>query len=320
MHRMFRRQTVMKYLSRRLLRAAAGLCMLCVVAGTPAAGTPAEPPLGVRPAHIDTEHADVPNSDAMIHRIWAPGIDEGYVPQGVTVADGQVLISSYRSTDTKVSQGPCRVFRIDPRDGRVTGQFDMPETCGHAGGLAYAGQGMLIVADTRRLYRIDMASAFRDGGIGNAMRGTVTLTGPLKGSFAAFDGNAIFIGSSEKDAARAKAFYLPYTLFDRQQDTPVDERAAIRSFSIGTDAQGAAFDQAGQLWLTFSNSKVGRLERVDPASGAVLAHYNMVIGMEDIGFDASGLLWSVSEAGSLRWSKWSTRFPVVFSLDTGKLR
>jgi hypothetical protein len=300
---------------KRLLCLAAGVCMLSA-----AAAESVTAPLGVRPAHIDADLPEVPNAAAMVHRIWVPGIDDGYVPQGVAIADGQVLISSYRSTDSKIGQGPCRVFRIDPRSGSLTGQFDMPETCGHAGGMVYAGGGMLIVSDTRRLYRIDMASAFREGHAAGALRGTVTLTGPVKGSFIAFDGASVLVGSSEKDASKARAYLLPLALFDRDIDLPIDERAATRSFPIGTDGQGAAFDRDGRLWLTFSNSKMGRLEKLDPVTGAVFARHNMVIGMEDISFDAAGLLWSVSEAGSLRWSRWAIRFPVVFSLDTGRLQ
>ena len=72
--------------------------------------------------------------------------------------------------------------------------------------------------------------------------------------------------------------------------------------------------------MTFSSSKHGELQKVDPTSGKVLAQYDMVIGIEDIGFDEDGRLWSVSEAGSLRWSKWSKIFPVVFQMDVRKLK
>ncbi len=70
----------------------------------------------------------------------------------------------------------------------------------------------------------------------------------------------------------------------------------------------------------FSNRKKGQLQKLDPATGAVLAEYDMVIGIEDLGFDAEGKLWSVSEAGTQRWSKWSKTFPVIFQTDTAKLR
>ena len=59
---------------------------------------------------------------------------------------------------------------------------------------------------------------------------------------------------------------------------------------------------------------------VTVADGALLTSYDMVIGVEDISFDAQGRLWTVSEAGSLRWSRWSHAYPVLFSIDPALLR
>jgi sugar lactone lactonase YvrE len=274
--------------------------------------------LGTRPAHLSGELPAVPNDAAILSRIWAPEINEGYVPQGVTVADGALLVSSYRSADPKVGSGPCRVYRIDPVSGRTTGQFDMPPACGHAGGLAYLGQGMLLVADTRKLYKIDLARAL--GGQGDFVVATLTLGGDMKGSLAGFDGKSIFIASSEKDEAKARAYYLPLSLFDTHAGAVLTPAEASRSFAVPTLAQGAAFDRDGALWMTFSNSKAGALKRLDAASGAVLASYEMVIGVEDISFDPQGRLWTVSEAGSLRWSRWSHAYPLLFSIDPARLR
>lgn len=274
--------------------------------------------LGTRPAHLAGDLPAVPNEEAILSRIWAPEIDEGYVPQGVTVADGALLVSSYRSTDPKVGSGPCRVYRIDPASGRTTGQFDMPPACGHAGGMAYLGQGMLLVADTRKLYKIDMARAF--GGQGDAVLATLALGGEMKGSLAGFDGKSIFIASSEKDAAKARGFFLPLSLFDTHDGALLQPSDASRSFAVPALAQGAAFDRDGALWMTFSNSKSGSLKKLDAISGAVLASHDMVIGVEDISFDAQGRLWTVSEAGTLRWSKWSHAYPLLFSLDPARLR
>ena len=274
--------------------------------------------LGARPAHFVGDLPAVPNDAAILSRIWAPEIDEGYVPQGVTVADGALLVSSYRSTDPRVGIGPCRVYRIDPASGRTTGQFDMPPACGHAGGMAYLGQGMLLVADTRKLYKIDMARAF--GGQRDVVVATLALAGGMKGSLAGFDGKSVFIASSEKDETRARGFYLPLSLFDTHDGALLQPSDASRSFAVPPLAQGAAFDRDGALWMTFSNSKAGALKKLDAASGAVLASYDMVIGVEDISFDAQGRLWTVSEAGSLRWSRWSHAYPVLFSVDPARLR
>jgi len=46
----------------------------------------------------------------------------------------------------------------------------------------------------------------------------------------------------------------------------------------------------------------------------------VAIGTEDLEFDGEGRLWSVSEAGSQRWSKWGTTYPLVFQLDLSKLK
>lgn len=274
--------------------------------------------LGTRPAHLGGELPAVPNDAAILSRIWAPEIDEGYVPQGVTVADGALLVSSYRSTDPKVGNGPCRIHRIDPASGRTIDQFDMPPACGHAGGLAYLGQGMLLVADTRKLYKIDLARAL--SGQTDFVVATLSLGGDMKGSLADFDGKSVFIASSEKDADKARGFFLPLSLFDTHAGAVLTPADASRIIAVPALAQGAAFDRDGALWMTFSNSKTGALKKLDAASGAVLASFDMVIGIEDISFDAQGRLWTVSEAGSLRWSRWSHSYPVLFSIDPARLR
>lgn len=276
--------------------------------------------LGKKPRHVWGGPSSVVNDQAITKAIWAPGIDDGYVPQGITVADGSVLLSSYQSTNPRIDRGPCRVFKVDGKTGEYTGQFDLPEDCGHAGGLVYVGQGVLVASDTRRLYKIDMNKAFQDGDTKNALLGVVRLGDNLKGSFVDFDGTSIFIGSSEKDASKSKGFFLPVSVFEAYNGKTIKEDIASKTFPIAAEAQGAAFDKQGNLWMTFSSSKYGQLQKVDPNSGKVLAEYEMVIGIEDIGFDEDGRFWSVSEAGSLRWSRWAKTFPVIFQMDVTKLK
>jgi hypothetical protein len=276
--------------------------------------------LGKKPRHVWGGPSSVVNNQSMTKMIWAPGIDDGYVPQGITVAGGSVLVSSYKSTDPKVDRGPCRVFRVDAQTGEYTGHFDLLEECGHAGGLVSLGKDILVVSDTRRLYKVDMNKAFQEGHAKNALLGVVKLAGDLKGSFVDFDGTSIFIGSFEKDASKARGFFLPVSVFEDHNGKTIKEDIASRSFPIAAEAQGAAFDRGGNLWMTFSSSKHGELQKVDPVSGKILAQYDMVIGIEDVGFDEDGRLWSVSEAGSLRWSKWSKTFPVVFQMEMTKLK
>ena len=310
-----RHETVMKSPLRHLIRT--GLCLFGALALSTAASAAI---LGTPPSYIPAQASTPPNSQAITTMIWAPGLNDGFVPQGITYADGHLLVSSYQSDNPKVGGGPCRIYQLDPRTGRTTGRFDLPPTVRHAGGIVYAGKGMLIVSDTRRLYRIDLARAFADGNSEHALQGTISLGGAVKGSFVDFRQGSVLTGAYDKKAEGSKVFYLPYALFDRKTDTVIDERAATRSFSITPMAQGAAFDAQGYLWLAFSNSKHGLVQKVDPVSGKVLEQHTMVNGIEDMGFDPQGGLWAVSEAGSPRLLKWKTIFPIVFRMDVSKLR
>jgi len=300
-------------------------------------------PLGTRPAHLRTDPLNpVPNQQAITQALWAPGIDHGYVPQGLSFAEGQILMSAYRSRSPAVFMGPCRVYRMDPESGSVTGYFDLPPACGHAGGLAYAGNGVLILSDTSTLYRIDLEQALRERQADKAVTGTLGLAGALRGSFVTVvpvtvvpvtvvpvtvvpvtvvpvDEPGMFIGVWSASSSKARGYFLPLSLFDSHNGSTITEDMASSSIPLGPRAQGAAFDPEGSLWISYSSHDYGRVHRVDSASGQVLASHTMVSGTEDISFDERGGLWAVSEAGSLRWRSWRTSFPVVFRLDTALL-
>lgn len=295
--------------------AAAGLALVSVL---PASAVASEV-LGKKPSHVWGGPSGVPNEAAITRRIWAPGIDDGYVPQGVASVGGALFVSGYRSTDPKVNQGPCRLFKVDAQSGAVLGHFDLPDDCGHAGGLVHIGRGILVASDSRRLYRIDSVAAFAPATASKALDATLTLRGELKGSFVHFDGTALLVGSYEKDPARARGHFLPLSLFETHNGHSVGARAALRSIALPPESQGAAFDAAGKLWVAASSSRFGRLYRLDGQSGQIEREHEMVIGIEGLAFDADGGLWSVSEAGSLRWRQWSKTFPVLFRVDVGKL-
>jgi outer membrane protein assembly factor BamB len=209
---------------------------------------------------------------------------------------------------------------VDAESGKTLGEFDLPEDCGHAGGLAYIGNGILIAADTRQLYKIDARLAFARQNSTAPVIATVKLSGQLKGSFVDFDGTSVFVGSYEKDVAKGKGYFLPLSIFETHQDKAVDEVIALRMISIPVLSQGAAFDKEGNLWISASSSKFGTLYKLDVKTGQVVSSHEMVIGIEDLAFDDEGRLWSVSEAGSLRWSQWAKTFPVVFQIDVTKLK
>lgn len=276
-------------------------------------------PLGERPAYLDRVDA-VPNEHAIERRLWVPGLEDGFVPQGLTVEGEHVLVSSYRSADPKVNTGPCRVFRIEVSTGRVAGAFDMPvSACTHAGGLAYLGGGMLALADTRQIFRIDLAKALETGSAEAAIKGAVKLAGDLRGSFAAFDGKHFWIGTWTKEAAKARMFALDPSIFDEQDGQTIDHTRALESIPIPLEVQGAAFDSTGDLWLSASSGRFGFLYRLD-RRGTIKSRWDMTIGLEDLEFDATGRLWAVSESGTRKYLHWDKRFPFVFEIDVAKLK
>jgi hypothetical protein len=299
----------------RMLRACTTFSMLF------AATVCAAQTLGEKPSYLSRGLSAVPNGHAIARTIWAPGLDDGYVPQGLTYFADTILVAAYKSTDPKVNKGPCRIFSVSANDGKQRGYFDMPEDCGHAGGLAMIGGGMLVVSDTRTLYKIDLARALKSKNTKDALVSIVKLGGALIGSFADFDGTDLWIGSYEKDPAKAKAHRLSLSIFDQFKGTPaIKEDAALATIPIPINANGMAFSADGALWLASSSSKYGALYRLNKTNGAVQSRFEMVIGIEDLGFDADGRLWAVSEAGSRRWSTWSKTYPVIFQIDVSALR
>lgn len=285
-----------------------------------ASTTPAPEPLGTRPTYLLGATDDVPNGAALGHRIWTPALDDGYVPQGLTSDGAHLFVSSYKPTpDLKANTGPCRVFRIAMASGRIDGSFDIPPgTCTHSGGLAHLGNGKLMLADTRQLFLVDVDKALASGTSAGASR-AVRITGELRGSYATFDGTNAWIGTWTKDAAKARMFRLDPRLFDDYDGQTVQEDKAVESIPVPLEAQGAAFDKAGNLWVSASNSKWGKLYKLD-RQGRVLAEHPMVAGLEDLTIDGQGRLWGLSESGTRKYLGWATHFPFIFQIDTGRLQ
>jgi len=139
------------------------------------------------------------NEAAIVTKIWAPGLDDKFVPQGLTWSSPYVLVAGYiwdgRKDDSEAVE--CRVYRIDPATGESRGWFTMGPIeqgalCRHAGGLACDGQGILYVSDTRHVFKIDIEKAFTLGSAFNneALLARVALGGSgndaIVGSFAAW--------------------------------------------------------------------------------------------------------------------------------------
>ncbi len=299
------------------MRSALMAAVVLALAGCASIGTGQV--MGAKPAYLDSFTGDVPNAAALTHRIYTPGLDEGYVPQGLTNAGPYLFVSSYTPTpDLKSNTGPCRVFRIEMATGKPAGHFDIPAgTCTHSGGLGSAGNGKLFLADTYQVFLIEMEKALASGTSAGASK-AVKITGLLRGSYAAFDGKDAWIGTWTKEQPKARMFRLDPRLFDHDGETVREDRA-VESIPVPLEAQGAAFDKAGNLWVSASNGKWGKLYRLD-RQGNVKAQYAMVAGLEDLTVDDSGRLWGLSESGTRKYLHWETRFPYIFQIDVGKLK
>lgn len=277
-------------------------------------------PRGIKPTYIPAFTAAVPNGDALADHIFVPGLDEGWVPQGLTYAEGHLLVSSYLPTpDLKANTGPCRVFRIDPATGKGAGHFDLPVgVCTHAGGMEYMGNGRLFIADTRQVFLVDLPKALGAGKAEGAMKG-VKITGLLRGSYGTFDGKDPWIGTWTKEQPKALMFRLEAKLFDTFDGQTVKEDRAAESIPVPLEAQGAAFDKAGNLWVSASGPRFGKLYRLD-RKGNVRNEYAMVPGLEDLAVDDRGQLWGLSESGTRKYMHWDTHYPYIFRIDVAKLK
>jgi len=283
------------------------------------AGTLAENIHGARPHYGPLRVAAVPNEQAIVRRLWVPGLDAGYNPQGLALADRAVLVSAYRSDSYNVHRGPCRVFRLDRDSGRETGHLDVPPPCGHAGGLAVADNGMLYVADTRMLFEFLLRQAF--AGPALPPRG-IGLGGGVVGALATAAPGAIWLGTYREDGPGQLYRFAA----DALSGATLTAADAAREIPIPSDAQGAAFDRDGRLWVARSAGRWGQLDRLDPATGAVERRHEVAPGIEGIAFDRDGLLWAVSEAGARHVydnffaSLVTPFFPLVFAIDVRQLQ
>jgi len=306
---------------RRWLAAAATALVAAYVAQTvvPAAETSPAPIAGIAPSYGPKTVSAVPNAAAIVQRIWLPELDAGYDPQGLTGDDGAIYVSGYRSDTLGVRRGPCRVIRIDLETGGSTGSVDVPSPCGHAGGLAVGGDGMLYVADTHTLFATPLAGAFDRG----ARFRQFSLGPGVIGGLAASTPDGIWLGTYEDGPGRLFRFTAA-TLARLSDGQTLEASQAAAVLIIPDHAQGAAIG-GGQLWIARSDWNWGTIERLDPVTGAPERRYEIAPGTEGIAFGNAGRLWAVSEAGSRHvydhpfLALFQSFFPLVFALDLSRL-
>lgn len=281
-----------------------------------AAGAAADP-LGRAPGyaagHVLTSP---PNAEAVDLRIWLPDLEAGDVPQGLAVLDGQVLVAAYR--EDRAGPEDCRLHRFDAETGAHTGSADIPAACSHAGGVAVAG-GRLFVTDTWALIEIDPAALFDPQRRDRAVLRRVSLRFPLRGSFAAGSTDGLWIGEYKRSEGGALRYVTLAAVDAADPVAGLGPDAVSREIPAPVRAQGAATAPDGSLWVSASSSQFGRLYRLDPASGAVQAEFAAPVGTEDLGFDAAGRLWTVSEAGAAKYLNWPAFHPLVMRLRPAAL-
>jgi sugar lactone lactonase YvrE len=271
---------------------------------------------GQRPSYGPTSISEVPNFAAIDRLIWVPGLDQGWDPQGLAIAEGSLFVSAYRSDGFWVNRGPCRVFRVDPETGSETGHFDVPPPCGHAGGVAYAGGGKLFIADTHTLFEVDLDRAFAD--LAPKFR-IFPLGRGVKGAFAASGSGEIWIGDYEQ---MRPAFMLKYDLavFESlKEGAALNADAAAAVVPIPSYAQGAAVVPRGKVWVSSSDLGWGFLDQLDAVTGRLERRYAIAGGTEGMAIDQDGRLWCVSEAGSRHLPLRYPFFPLIFRLNPARL-
>ncbi len=278
---------------------------------------------GEAPRYTERPLSVTPLDSAIRQRHWAPGLNQGYVPQGLTYARGTLFVGTYLSTEPQTNRGPAKIFAVDPKNGAVIGGFDLPASIGHADGLAATPDGgILYLADNgRALYAFDLPRSLQAGiavAVGEPRK--LEKDPALGSNFLSFDGRLLWFGRYSRDDGSARLIAAdPATLLGGSSK-PFRAAEAVRSLPLPFHVQGATFDAKGNLWLSASNGRMGKLYRIDTETGAVLAQHDAMAGLEDLARGEDGLLWSVGEAGSQRWNSWATFYPLLFSFDPTLLK
>lgn len=276
-------------------------------------------PVGQPPAYAGNHPiTDGPNAQAVDLRIWVPDLDAGDTPQGVTVLNGsQVIVSTYR--ETQAGPQDCRIHRFDADTGALTGSADIPAACNHAGGLAVVG-GRLFVTDTWSLIELDPGALFNPTGRHQTVIRSLSLRFPLRGSFAAGTDRGLWIGEYRKTAGASLRFVTLAAIDAADPIAGLGPDAVAVEIPAPVRSQGATVAPDGALWISASSSQFGKLYRLNPTNGDVLAEYAAPAGTEDLGMDAAGRLWTVSEAGAEKYQNWPSFHPFVMRIRPSELR
>jgi hypothetical protein len=143
----------------------------------------------------------------------------------------------------------------------------VPSPCGHGGGLAVGGDGMLYIADTHTLFALPAVSA-RSRGYWRAR----------------------FVDAGWDMARHLPKWSRPALPLHGGDPSPAVRRRDARGVPgrIDADYPRPCAGRGDWSW--------GTLDRLDPSTGAPQRRYDIAPGAEGIAFGSAGQLWAVSSA------------------------
>jgi hypothetical protein len=270
---------------------------------------------GRAPAYLDTDRLDrFANDHAVCAGVWLR-TGRGFIPQGVTVADGSAWVSGFNGA-SPVHYRYCIIQRVDVRTGKVLDRLDPvagqvgdrdPLKCRHGGGLVLDEHGLWLV-ETTRLWLIDPETL--------DVERVWALTPPLRGSFALIDGSGRLGVGRWYPHRRAQVDWFEADTILGSSVLDVTEELSSGSTSAPRATQGAVWGSFGGhragAWFAQSVTRCGVL--VGPEGTHRRAFVPGAEGMDLVGDDS---LWVVSESGAKRYQDLGGRpvVPMLLRLD-----
>ena len=256
-----------------------------------------------------------PNDDAGCDAVWIPGLENGFVAQGLGVmVDDTTYLSGYihppEDPKDDKSGEHCAIAHVSLTTGEVLDSYDFDRsTCKHGGGIAIDSDLRVWIADTRKLLLVTGPMFTNPDPAAAKIDKDDFEKGGLKASFLV-DGRPghLWVGSWIQDGPAGKIYEFTTDYLEERATVggPIKKSAATDARSIPLDTQGAAFN-GGALFAASSNSKTGFL-KTDHGT------FGFGPGVEEIQF-AGECLWAVFEAGARIYQKKS--FPVIARFDPG---
>ena len=244
-----------------------------------------------------------PNDDAVCDAVWVPGLDDGFIPQGLHVLPGRTaLVSGY----VNEIRSTLRLLHVGLDNGEVIqGPLDFANG-GHGGGVSIDESGRVWVASTGKLlFWSSLDSLFAGGTPSKVTRSN--RDGAFDFSYIAqANGPNLWVGSYDT----SELLQFPLSTLERKRT--ISKSNATTIISTATKAQGGAFHDPN-LWISSSTSRCGAIN----VGLSTRDRNGFAPGVEEIEFDANGFLWMISEAGSVRFP--AKFFPVIARVDSSKI-